>query len=103
MEQLIERSYKAIKDRGLITDKTMIKDFVCKIIEEDAEFMHETIQITHGIQALSPNQLSELIDSITVRIMLLRHLGYNFIEAFETIVIKNESRANDRQRNKKNS
>lgn len=96
MEELIERSYSAIKGRGLITKETMIKDFVCKMIEEDAEFMNETLQITHGIQALSPNQLEELIDSITVRIMLLRHLGYDFIDWFREGVEKNEKRANDR-------
>ena len=92
MKKLIQRSYNAIRKRGLIKDETSIQEFVSKMIEEDSEFMQLYIERCHDIQNLSRDEISELIDSITVRVMLLHHLGYDFETEFEKIVIKNESR-----------
>ena len=93
MKKLIERSYEAIKQRGLITDKTTRKDFVSKMLEEDNEYFNEFLDSIIEVQALSPFELQELIQSITVRIMYLRHLGYDFVHHFEEEVKSNEKRA----------
>ena len=92
MKELIERSYKAIRKRGLITDNTSIQEFIDKIQEEFDELK---IEFEKGVFLGVPNEpfYEELIDLITVGIMLLRHHNIDFENKFEKVVIKNEKRA----------
>ena len=89
IEQLINRSYEAIRGRGLITDKTTCHDFFKKIAEEYFEFQFEY----SGFEDNKIQMVEECIDFITAGLMFLHHLGYNFIEEFEKCVEKNEKRA----------
>lgn len=86
MKQLIERSYKAIRARGLITDSTQNSEFIAKMQEELQEAT---------IAMFEDDYIEELTDLATVCIMQIRHLGYDFENEFEKVVLKNESRANN--------
>ncbi len=90
MKNLIERSYKAIRERGLITNKTTTLDFIKKLNEE----MHECAVAEVMYRKLgNENYIEELTDLATVAIMQIYHLGYDFIKEFEKVVLKNEKRA----------
>ena len=91
MEQLINRSYKAIKDRGLITNKTKKSDFIKKLHEELYEC--ELTQLSGYGKNKEVDYIEELIDLSTVCFMQVLHLGYDPIKEFEKVVIKNENRA----------
>lgn len=86
MKQLIERSYNAIRKRGLIKSNTKKYEFIRKLKEELLEvedaYNHEKEQ----------RYIEELTDLATVCIMQIHHLGYGFENEFEKVVIKNESR-----------
>lgn len=84
-EQLINRSYEAIKKRGLITKNTMQIDFCIKMDEELSEALSE-------ISENEKKYIEEVTDLATVCIMQIHHLGYDFIKEFEKVVIKNETR-----------
>ena len=90
MEQLINRSYEAIKKRGLIKDNTCKKDFIDKMHEELWE-----IQLSF-MDSFGKNKeqhyIEECIDLATVCFMQVLHLGYDPIKEFEKVVIKNEKR-----------
>jgi len=89
MEQLINKSYQAIVDRGLITSTTKKTEFVNKLKEE--VFECEMALLNHD----KDNYIEELTDVATVAIMQLTNLGCNFIDEFEKCVLKNEQRAKD--------
>lgn len=83
--KLIERSYLAIKKRGLITDKTIESEFFIKAKEELKE-------VCEAFLIDEKHYIEEWVDLATVAIMQIHHLGYNFIEEFEKVIIKNETR-----------
>lgn len=91
--QLIERSYQAIKDRGLIKPETKKQDFVLKMHEELDEIKTE-IFYYDGFDSAIEKYIEECIDLATVCFMQVKHLGYDPINEFEKVVIKNEKRAN---------
>jgi len=85
MDQLINRSYSAIKGRGLITEDTIESDFFLKMKEELKEIADSYGNEKHYVE--------ECIDLATVCFMQVLHLGYNPIKEFEKVVLKNEKRA----------
>lgn len=82
--KLIERSYKAIQDRGLIKRDTNRIEFLEKLEEEIKECWHS--------MNIDDDYIQELIDVATVIIMQIHHLGYDFVKEFEKVIIKNENR-----------
>jgi NTP pyrophosphatase (non-canonical NTP hydrolase) len=84
-EQLINRSYEAIKSRSLITSDTLESEFFLKMKEELKE-------VAEAFSEGEERYIEELTDLATVVIMQIHHLGYNFIDEFEKVVIKNETR-----------
>jgi NTP pyrophosphatase (non-canonical NTP hydrolase) len=93
-EQLLNRSYEAIKKRGLITDETTISNFLEKINEESFEVIQEGVMYNHIYSMDECHYIEELIDLATVCFMQVMNLGYDPIEEFRKVVEKNESRAN---------
>lgn len=96
MKKLIERSYKAIVGRGLITPTTYEIEFIRKLEEELDEVRHEfRMQSNPDWESYEKTDkyIQELTDLATVAIMQIHHLGYNFINEFEKVVQKNEKRA----------
>ena len=99
MKELIERSYEAIKGRGLIDEDTRPKEFLDKMEEE----LLEANDIVFGINNIAPgldveSYVEECTDLATVCIMQLRHLGIDFEKEFEKVVLKNELRAKESTR-----
>ena len=86
MKQLIERSYIAIQNRGLINNNTEDIEFIDKLDEEFGEFKQAWLEYK------DKETIDELIDFITVGIMFLRHKNIDFIEEFKKGIIKNEKR-----------
>lgn len=94
MKQLIERSYKALIERGkIIPYKTLKKEFQIKLCEEFAELCREFCNSSNEIQAMSSGEAKELIQLITVGIMYFKHLGYDFEKEFINEIEQNENRA----------
>ena len=91
-EQLINRSYQAIKERGLIKDDTSAEEFIDKCYEEMDE-------VSKAVYVNDACYVEELTDLATVCIMQIHHMGYNFIDEFEKVVVKNEKRATDGKSN----
>jgi NTP pyrophosphatase (non-canonical NTP hydrolase) len=89
MKDLTERSYLAIKARGLITPKTTKIEFLEKMREELNESYQEILH--------DGDYIEEVTDLATVCIMQLRHLGCDFETEFLKVVEKNEARANIRK------
>lgn len=84
MKELIERSYEAIKKRGLIDDFTTLDDFFDKIKEEYNEVM----------TADSNDELTEeLADLATVCLTCIKFIGKDPVKEFEKVIIKNEKRS----------
>ena len=85
-QDLIDRSYQAIRKRGLIDSDTNILDFINKIHEESLEIV--------GAYHDEPfeNTIKEVTDLMTVCIMALHHHGFDPVAEFEKVVIKNETR-----------
>ena len=88
MKELIDRSYQAIRIRGLIDVNTDMEDFIIKMNEECNEIMKAYFE-----QDMD-HCLEEVSDLMTVCIMALHHHGFDPIKEFEKTVIKNENRAN---------
>ena len=82
-QDLIERSYTAIRKRGLIYDGIITDEFEKKMKEELKE-INDTVN--------EMDYISEVTDLATVCIMQIKHLGYDFEKEFEKVVIKNETR-----------
>jgi DNA-binding transcriptional regulator YhcF (GntR family) len=89
MNNLVERSYKAIEKRGLISKNTQPEEFIDKMIEELEEI--KKARNNCDIQ----NYIEECIDLSTVCFMQVHHMGYNPVEEFEKVVIKNENRQHE--------
>jgi len=88
MKTLINRSYEAIKNRGLINEHTTEKDFFDKIEEEFNELKNAYSE---------ENEIEEATDLATTCFMFLKFKGLDPIKEFEKVIIKNENRANDYQ------
>jgi len=84
-EQLLYRSYLAIEKRGLITPETIESEFFLKMKEELSE-------IASAFNESKPRYVEECIDLATVCFMQIINLGFDPIEEFEKVVIKNENR-----------
>ena len=83
MKDLINRSYEAIKKRGLITKNTLKTQFVQKMFDECSEVDDE-------LYDLNPESkyIEEVTDLATVCIMQIHHLGYDFEKEFSNSYIK---------------
>jgi len=88
MQKIIELNYKATVDRGLITPKTGIDDFLNKIDEELAEFKHEVL---HGTDAMLNE---ELADIILVFLAMAKHFNIDIEEELKNKIRINLKRAN---------
>lgn len=62
MQQIIESNYESIVKRGLINEKTRLKDFLNKLDDEVMEFKED-------------NRIEELADIILVCLNIARHYG----------------------------
>ena len=95
-EKLLNRSYEAIKSRGLIKSDTHIYQFMAKIEEEYNEAVDASDELylmnTHKAKQ---HYVEELTDLATVCMMQIMHLGANPIKEFEKVVLKNEQRAEE--------
>lgn len=87
-QDLIERSYSAIKKRGLIDENTIKIDFIEKMNEE-----LEEIEVHEYNNPYESGYIEECVDLATVCIMQIKHLGYNFEDEFLKGIEKNETRA----------
>ena len=89
MRELIERSYAAIRKRGLITADTDFMDILLKMDEELRE-----IKESYCYDPVNPmeNTIKETVDLMNVCICALIHHGFDPIAEFEKCVIHNENR-----------
>ena len=87
MKDLIDRSYKAIRKRGLITTSTTNQDFVDKMEEELCEIQAYTHD--HRNEHLF---YAEVVDLMNVCINALHHNNYDVIAEFKKCVIHQETR-----------
>ncbi len=83
MKDLINRSYLAVRKRGLITSETQFIDFFEKMEEELLE-----IQATDNFE----QTIKETVDLMNVCICALKHHGFDPIAEFEKCVIHQETR-----------
>ncbi len=88
-QQLNNRHYQAIKRRGLITNKTSIKDFLNKHNEETQEMIIESIAFKNRDKN---NFIQEAIDAIMVLENMIIHLGYDIEKEKEINTIHQEKR-----------
>lgn len=88
MKKLLDRSYQALLDRGVINSITTRGDFIEKIDEESNE-----IKEAYYKALPQAKYVEELTDLATVCIMQIHHLGGDFEREFEKGVEKNENRA----------
>jgi hypothetical protein len=97
--KLIQRSYEAIKARGLINENTLIIDFTDKMQEELKE-IKELLDQKGTLKFKNIKKFAEEVNDLrTVCVMCLNHYGFNPIDEFEKGVIKNEKRAKSRIQN----
>jgi phosphoribosyl-ATP pyrophosphohydrolase len=87
MKDLIERSYEAIRKRGMIDSDTHILDFIIKMKEE-----YEEIYAAYHVDEDFDATIKEVTDLMTVCIMALQHHGFDPIKEFEKCVIHQETR-----------
>lgn len=94
---IFNRNYQAVIDRGIIDDKTSKMDFFYKLDEEMNEFEKEiTLSDT-----MTDREAEELADMINVGCNALKFCGRSPIEELEKVALKNKKRANEhRQSNK---
>lgn len=86
MKDLIERSYLAIRKRGLITADTDMDNFIDKMKEELKEIECDYVFSTFD------NTMKETVDLMNVCICALKHHGFDPIAEFEKCVIHQETR-----------
>ena len=93
MKDLIERSYEAIKDRGLINKDTLIIDFVNKLKEEVSEI--EELCDKNGLVRFVDMEkfLNEWSDAMSVCFNFFTHYSVDIENIFKSNVEKNETRA----------
>lgn len=89
MDELLSRHHAAIVKRGQITEKTTITDFLEKIGEEDEEMWE---QAERSMNNDENNLAQETVDSIMVRVHMLKKLGFDFKEELEKNTIYQETR-----------
>ena len=87
MEKLIERNYKSIVDRGLITPSTNMQDFVDKIKEEYDEMVFEHEKGTYKDMKV------ELCDIILTCLNFARHFNIKIEYELNKKIKINEERA----------
>ena len=94
MKKLFERNYKAVVNRGLITEKTANIDFFLKLIEEMQEIEYEIINIEGCKEAiiLSNHLKEEIADCLIVCSNWLIHRGVDLGKILTKIAEKNEKR-----------
>jgi len=91
MKKLIEQSYKAIQNRGLITRKTKHVDFFHKLNEEVCEVKQEFIK-----NEVDKNKLGlELSDVIIVCLNWAKHYEIDIEKLLNKKTLINEQRANN--------
>lgn len=83
MNDLINRSYQAIRKRGLITSETEFIDFIKKMEEELSE-----IDSAERFE----DKIKETVDLMNVCINALVHHGFDPIAEFKKCVIHQETR-----------
>ena len=88
-QSLIERSYSAIKKRGLIDENTTRQQFYRKMKEELVEV------VISDRSNEDQRYIEEVTDLATVCILQVKHSGYNFEDEFLKCIKKNERRAID--------
>ena len=91
-DKLIQRSYEAIRKRGLITDSTTLDEFNKKMREELYEVEHEQFCVENGQGHRLDNYVSECIDLANVCFMQVKKLGFDPVKEFEKCVIHQETR-----------
>lgn len=91
MNNLIERSYISIVNRGLITPETSTKDFMDNLKEEYNEVQTEW---KRGVFVGKQNEpfYHELMDLVNVAFNLMQHHGIDCEKLFIEIIEKNEKR-----------
>ena len=85
--QLLERNFKAVVDRGLITPETCDVDFFLKLKEEVEEVATEIINGDHYAME------REIVDCLITCSNWLIHSGANMPYLLVQNAIKNEERA----------
>lgn len=85
-EEVQLRNYAATEKRGLITDKTTIEDFVCKLREEVEELWYSS---NSGKCSIDP---SELADIVIVCESMALHYGIDLQKEKELKMYINEKR-----------
>ena len=97
MNNLIERNYESIKNRGLITHHTTNKEFNDKLQEEIEEFNKEysnhSGKYPASVLRITEEAAIELIDIALVIDNWLHHAGYDPIKLKEEKIKINEERA----------
>ena len=80
MNKLLKQHYDSIVDRGLITNKTRVNDFLNKHHEETIEMLNEKALFDVN----QPNNFKhETIDTIATLCNMLIHLGYDVEKLFK--------------------
>lgn len=89
MNDLLNRNYKAVVNRGCITPRTTLLDLLEKLEEEFNEVMN-----AHNIGDLEPNAhtIEEIGDVINVCNTLLIKSGHDPDDVLRAIAKKNENR-----------
>ncbi len=86
MKKIIDLNYKATVDRGLITPKTGMDEFIAKIDEEVAEFKNEVLNGTDVMLN------EELADIILVFLAMAKHYTIDIEEELKNKIRKNLKR-----------
>lgn len=89
MNQLTKQHYQAIVSRGLINDKTTLKDFITKLVEEFEELANEAYKKDQGLEN---NFEMEAIDVSGVVFNMLIHLGYDVEKLYKQNIEYQENR-----------
>ena len=90
IKELAERNYNAQLKRGIITDKTIGDDFLCKIQEEIDELADSYTRYLY----IEKEQIdeSELADIILVCLLMAKHFKIDIFKVLEENVVYNENR-----------
>lgn len=93
MKDLINRSYEAIKARGLINKETLIIDFINKLKEEVGE-IEELCDDQGRVRVMDMEKfLNEWGDVLTVCLNFFTHYGVDIKNILKSNIKKNEARA----------
>ena len=92
MKKLIKRHYQAIVNRGLITQKTDLIDFIKKIIEE----YHESLESIPYPPKLNDKAIQEFIDLIMVITNMFQFFDIDIKKEILKNIEVQEKRANEK-------